>query len=47
MMNLKNYAANRFYLCIDRSKKREKGRYCNCNESRNAYKECTPDTKAF
>ena len=33
------------YLCIDRSKKRDQGRYCICNESKNTYIECTP--KAF
>ena len=35
------------YLCIDRSKKREERRYCICNESRNTYIECTPETKTF
>ena len=35
------------YLCIDRSKKREQGRYCNCNENRNTYTECFPETKLF
>ena len=35
------------YLCIDRSKKREQGRYCICNESKNKYNEAKPQTKAF
>ena len=35
------------YLRIDRSKKRDQGRYCNCNESKKTYIEATPQTKAF
>ena len=35
------------YLCIDRSKKRDQGRYCICNESKNTYLEATPETKPF
>ena len=35
------------YLCIDRSKKRDQGRYCICNESKNTYLEATPQTKPF
>ena len=35
------------YLCIDRSKKRNQGRYCICNESENTYIEATPQTKPF
>ena len=35
------------YLCIDRSKKRDQGRYCICNESIKTYIEATPITKAF
>ena len=35
------------YLCIDRSKKRNQGRYCICNESKNTYIEATPQTKPF
>ena len=33
------------YLCIDRSKKRDQGRYCNCNESKkkNIYRSNTSD----
>ena len=34
-------------LCIDRSKNRNHGRYCICNESINTYIECTPETKPF
>ena len=35
------------YLGIDRSKKRDQGRYCICNESKNTYIEVTPETKTF
>ena len=35
------------YLCIDRSKKRDQGKYCICNESKNTYLEATPQTKLF
>ena len=35
------------YLCIDRSKKRDQGRYCICNESKKTYIEATPQTKPF
>ena len=35
------------YLCIDRSRKRDQGRYCISNESKNPYTECTPETKPF
>ena len=35
------------YLSIDRSKKRDQGRYCICNESKNTYSECIPETKPF
>ena len=35
------------YLCIDRSKKRDQGKYCICNESKNTYLEATPQTKPF
>ena len=35
------------YLCIDRSKKRDWGRYFISNESKNTYIECTPETKLF
>ena len=35
------------YLYIDRSKKRNQGRYCICNESKNTYIEATPQTKPF
>ena len=34
-------------LSIDRSKKRDQGRYCLCNESKNTYLEATPQTKLF
>ena len=35
------------YICIDRSKKRDQGKYCICNESKNTYLEATPQTKPF
>ena len=35
------------YLCIDRSKKRDQGKYCICNESKKTYIETTPQTKPF
>ena len=35
------------YLCIDRTKKKEQGRYCICNESKNTYIERTPEKKPF
>ena len=35
------------YLCIDRSKKRDQGRYCIFNESKKTYLEATPQTKPF
>ena len=35
------------YLCIDRSEKRDQGRYCICNESKNTYTECIPEKKPF
>ena len=35
------------YLCINRSKNRERGRYIICNESKKKYMECTPETKPF
>ena len=35
------------YLYIDRSKKRDQGKYCICNESKNTYLEATPETKPF
>ena len=33
------------YLYIDRSKKRDQGKYCICNESKRIYIEATPQTK--
>ena len=35
------------YLWIDRSKNRDQGIYCICNESKNKYKECNPETNFF
>ena len=34
-------------LCIDRSKKRDQGRFCFCNESRNTFTERILETKRF
>ena len=35
------------YLYVDRSKKKDQGRYCICNENKNTYIECAPETKPF
>ena len=35
------------YLCIDRSKKRDQGKYCIYNECKRTYIEATPQTKPF
>ena len=35
------------YLCINRSKKRDRERYCICNEIKNTYIECIPEIKLF
>ena len=35
------------YLYIDRSKQRDQGNYCLCNESKKSYIEATPQTKQF
>ena len=35
------------YLCIDRSKKRDQGRYRICNESKSTYIKTTPQTNPF
>ena len=35
------------FLCFDRSKKKDQGRFCIFNESKNTYIECTPETEAF
>ena len=35
------------YLCVDRSKKRDQGRFCLCNESKKTYIEATPQTNPF
>ena len=43
----KSWEEEYIYLFIDSSKKRDEGRYCICNESKNTYIECTPQTKAF
>ena len=43
----KSWIEDYSYLCIDRSKKRDQGRYCKCNESKKTYIEATPQTMAF
>ena len=43
----KSWEENYNYLCIDRSRKRDQGRYCICNESKKTYIEATPQTEAF
>ena len=32
------------YLCFDRSKKKDQGRHCICDESKDTFIDCTPDT---
>ena len=43
----KIWEAGYIYLCIDRSKRRDQGGYCICNESKITKVECTPETKLF
>ena len=43
----KSWEEDEDYLCMDRSKKKDQGRYCICKESKNTYKECTPEAKPF
>ena len=43
----KSWEEDYIHLCIDRYKNRNQGRYCICNESKNTYKECTPEAKRF
>ena len=35
------------FLCIDRSKMRDQGRYCICDQSKKTYMEATPQPKPF
>ena len=35
------------YLHIDRSKQQFRGRFCNCNENKNTWSECTSETNLF
>ena len=44
---IKSWEEDYNYLYIDRSKKRDQGRYCICNESKKTYIEATPQTKPF
>ena len=43
----KSWDENYNYLCIDRSKKRDQGRYCICNAGKKTYIEATSQTKLF
>ena len=43
----KSWVEENNYLCIDKSKKRDQGRYCIYNESKNTYTECTAKTQPF
>ena len=43
----KSWEEDYIYLCIDISKNRNHGRYCICNENKNSYFECTPETRFF
>ena len=43
-----NVWSERFnYLCFDMSKKKNEGKYCYFNESKNTYNDCTPETEHF
>ena len=35
------------YQCIDMTKNKKEGKYRICNESKNTYIECTPESEAF
>ena len=43
----KSWGEDYNYLCIDRSKKKDRGRYCIGTESIKTYIEATPQTKPF
>ena len=43
----KSWEEDSKYLYIDRSKKRDQGKYCIYHESKNTYIEATPRTKPF
>ena len=43
----KSWEDDHDYLYTDRSKKRDQGKYCICNESKKIYIEATPQTKPF
>ena len=43
----KSWEEGHNYLYIDRSIKRDQGKYCICNESKDSYIACTPETKPF
>ena len=43
----KSLESEYIYHCIDRSKERDEGRYCICNESGNNYNEWTPEPNPF
>ena len=43
----KAWEGDYYCLCIDKSKKRDRGRNCICNESKNLYTEYTLETKHF
>ena len=43
----KSWEEDYIYLCIDRSKKRDQGKNCICNESKRTYIEATTQTRPF
>ena len=43
----KSWGEDYNYFCIDRSKIRDQGNSCICNESKDTYIECTAQTKPF
>ena len=43
----KSWEGDNNFFCSDRSKKRDQGRYCICNQSKKTYMEATHQTKPF
>ena len=43
----KSWVEDYNYLCIDRSKRRDQGRFCVCNESKKTYTAAAPQKKVF
>ena len=43
----KSWEEEHNYLGFNKSRKRDQGRCCACNESKNTYTDCTFETKTF